>query len=220
VRAVFVGASSTSLATAQMLLRRGHEVVLVEQDRERIDAVAHEIDCGILHGDGSKPAVLREADPEHTDILYCLTDNDQANILASLVGRTLGFRRVVCKIRDPELSPVCTELGLEDVIIPAQAIGRYLAEMSQGQDPWEISAKVRGDVRLFSFVVREGQEARVQELDLPGRTRVVCVYRGEKFLLPDDETGLAAGDEVVLVTESASLEKLIERWGTPARAKR
>lgn len=216
MRAVFIGASATSLATARMLLGAGHDVVLIEKERERAEAVAQEMDCGCLHGDGSKPAVLREADPEHTDLLYCLTDNDQANILASLVGRTLGVRRVVCKIQDPELIHLCVELGLEDVIVPAQTTGRYLAQMFEGQDPWEISAKIRGDARMFSFVVKDKGRVAPAALDLPRHARVVCYYRDDRFALPDDETQLRDGDEVVLITDSKTLPRLIERWGGQA----
>jgi len=216
MRAVFIGASATALATARMLLDRGHDVVLIEKDKERVESVARELDCGCLHGDGSKPAVLREADPEHSDLLYCLTDDDQANILASLVGRTLGFRRVVCKINDPELIHLCVELGLEDVIVPAQTIGRHLAQMLEGQDPWEISAHIRGEARLFSTVVKDPAGALITSLELPGRVRVVCVYRGDQLLLPEADMRVQQGDEVVLITDSDSLPALIERWGGQA----
>lgn len=219
MRAVFVGASSSSVMTARMLLERGHEVVIIEQSKETIDALSHELDCGYLHGDGSKPAMLREADPDHTDVLYCLTDNDQANILASLVGRSLGFKRVVTKITDPEFMHVCIELGLEDTIIPSRTIGRYLAQMFEGHDPLEISAMIKDEARVFSFVARKDDERRVGELDLPSGSRVMCLYRREKFLLPDDDTRLGAGDEVVLITHSKNLETLAERWGAEAKAR-
>jgi trk system potassium uptake protein TrkA len=217
MRAVFIGASNTTQATARMLLKRGHEVVIVEHDKDKIESVSLEIDCGYLHGDGSKPAVLREADPEHADLLYCLTDNDQSNILASLVGRTLGFKRTVCKIQDPELIHLCVELGLEDVIIPADAIGRQLAGMFEGHDPWEISAKIRGEARLFSFVVDESTQGPLKALDLPDRTRVVCFYRDDRFCLPDDEARLRPGDEVLLITQGDELERLFARWGAAPR---
>lgn len=213
MRAVFVGASNTTLATAAMLLQRGHEVVIVECDKERIESVSQDLDCGYLHGDGSKPAVLREADPAHTDRLYCLTGNDQANILASLVGRTLGFKHVVCKIDDAELIHLCVELGLEDVVIPSQTIGRNLAGMFEGLDPGDLSAKIRGDARLFSFVVGEQDAGLPSDLDLPPHTRVVCFYRADRFRLPEDGTRLQTGDEVVLITQAETLEKLAARWG-------
>ena len=128
MRAVFIGAGSLAMVTAKLIRERGEEVVIIEQDKERIDALADELDCGFLHGDGSKPAMLREANPEGTDVLFALTGNDQANILASLVGRSLGFKRVVTKIDDHEFEHICKELGLEDVIVPTRTVGRFLAE--------------------------------------------------------------------------------------------
>jgi len=128
MRAVFIGAGSLAVVTAKLIRERGEEVVIIEQDKERIDALADELDCGFLHGDGSKPAMLREANPEGTDVLFALTGNDQANILASLVGRSLGFKRVVTKIDDYEFEHICKELGLEDVIVPTRTVGRFLAE--------------------------------------------------------------------------------------------
>ena len=75
------------MMTARTLVKRGHEIVIIERDKGHIDALSEELDCGYIHGDGSKPAILREADPAQTDFLFCLTDNDQSNILASLAWR-------------------------------------------------------------------------------------------------------------------------------------
>ncbi len=212
MRAVFVGASTATVATAQLLLRRGHEVVVIEKSRERIEALNGTLDCGFLHGDGGKPAILREADAEHTDVLYCLTSDDQANILASLVGRSLGFRRVITKVEDPELVHMCVELGLEDVIIPSHTIARHLGEMFEGHDPLEISACIRGDARIFSFVATEADAGPLERLELPEQTRVICLYRGEKWLLPEEGLALEADDEVILVTSASKLEALAQRW--------
>ncbi|MEJ2690601.1 MAG: NAD-binding protein, partial [Deltaproteobacteria bacterium] len=45
-----------------------------------------------MQGDGSHPNILREVNPEQTDFLFCLTNNDQDNLIASLGGRSLGFK--------------------------------------------------------------------------------------------------------------------------------
>lgn len=216
MRAVFIGASSLAVMTARLLLKRGHEVIFVERRKERIDVLAEELDCGFLHGDGSKPAILRQADPADTHILYCLTGNDQANILASLMGRSLGFSRVVTKIEDPELEHLCIELGLDDTIIPARTIGRYLADMFEGRDPLELTTMIRDVARIFSFVVREQDKGTIEKLNLPENSRVICIYRNQEFLIPEAETLLEAKDEVVIITHRQNLAKLEERW-TPQR---
>lgn len=208
MRAVFIGASTLAVTTARYLLKRGHEVVLIERDKELIQELSLELDCGFLHGDGSKPAILREADPEHTDTLFCLTGSDQANIIASLIGRSLGFKRVVTKIDDAEFEHICLELGLEDTIIPARTIGRHLADLCEGRDPLELSTMIRDEARAYSFVVRSDQAGPLAELDLPEQTRVICVYRQDRFILPQAETQLKAEDEVVLLTQRDRLEAL------------
>ena len=218
MRAVFIGATSLAVITARLLLKRGQEVVIVEQDKEVIEALSGELDCGFLHGDGSKPAILREADPAKTDVLFCLTGNDQANIIASLVGRSLGFPRIVTKIEDPEFEHICIELGLDGTIIPGRTIGRYLADMLEGQDPLELSTMIREDARIFSLVAREESAVPLRELKLPKPTRVVCLYRAGKLIIPDGDTELKVDDEVVVITDRKSLPALQEQWGMPGAA--
>ncbi|MDO8892169.1 MAG: TrkA family potassium uptake protein [Sulfurimicrobium sp.] len=213
MRAVFIGAGAIAVVTARILLKRGHEVVIIERDKARIDAFSEELDCGFIHGDGGKPAILREADPEQTDFLFCLTGNDQSNIIASLVGRSLGFKRVVTRIEDPEFEHICIELGLKDTIVPNRTIGRHLADMFAGYDPLELSAMIKDEARVFSFVVKEEQAGPIDALDLPKDCRVICCYRDGKFTLPEPGDELRADDEVVVITHSRNVPDLEERWG-------
>jgi len=212
MRIVFLGAGNLTVMTAQRLLEQGHEVVIIEKLKSRIDELTEQLDCGFLHGDGSKPAVLREASPEHTGILFCLTGNDQVNILASLVGRSLGFSRVVTKVEDPELEHICAELNLEDVIVPTRTISRYLADMVAGRDILELSSIIKHQARVFSFMVQEEKTYTMKDLDLPGRTAVICYYREGEYLLPTEDTVFEQGDEVVLITETERLQELREQF--------
>ncbi len=61
MRVVFIGASTLAILTAQTLVARDHEVVIVDKDQSVVDSLSETIDCGFLNGDGTKPAVLREA---------------------------------------------------------------------------------------------------------------------------------------------------------------
>ena len=213
MRAVFIGASSLAVMTARSLLKRGHEVIIIERDKERIKALTETLDCGVINGDGSKPAILKEADPAHTDILFCLTDDDKANILASLVGSSLGFKRVVTEIVDPELEHICLELGLEDTIIPARTISRLLADKFEGRDPLEVSTMIREEARIFSFVLPDKFDGTITSLELPEKARVVCVYREDKLIIPNGDTKLAGEDDVVVIVHRGLLPEMEKRWG-------
>lgn len=212
MRAVFIGAGSLTTMTAQQLLANAYEVIIIEKDKARIDELSAELGAGFIHGDGSKPAILREAGPSTTDFLFALSGNDQNNILTSLVGRSLGFKRVVTRIEDPSYEHICIELGLEDLIVPDYTIARYLADMCAGQNPLQLSAAIKGEARIFSFVVREEDEGTVSELKLPEDCRVVFLYRNDKFIFADAETSLQKNDEVVIISRTKALADLEARW--------
>lgn len=212
MRVVFIGASNWTVLTAKLLIEREHEVVIIEADRALIDELSDELDCSFLHGDGGSPEILREADPKGTDFLFCLTENDQVNIIAGLVGRSLGFRRVVTSIENPAYEQICQELGLDDTIVPARTISRYLADMLAGIDYVELRTVVKEEARLFPFRATSDDAGDISDLDLPSDARVVWIYRGEKFQLVDEKTRIEKDDEVVIATHSGNLETLRERW--------
>jgi trk system potassium uptake protein TrkA len=216
MRAVFIGAGELTNLTARQLLDAGYEVVIVEKEKSRIEELSSDLDAGFIHGDGSKPAILREADPAATDFLFCLTGNDQHNIITSLVGRSLGYKRVITRIEDPSYEHICIELGLTDVIVPDSTIARYLADMCAGQNPMEVSAVVKGEARIFSFVVHERDQGTLDQLNLPHGSRVIFMYRNEHLILPDADSRLQKGDEVVIISHSKVLAELEARWGPKA----
>ena len=212
MRIVFIGASRLALHTARLLLEDKHDVVFVEKNADCIKALSQELACGVIHGDGSTPAILREADPAASDFLFCLTNNDQTNIIASLVGRSLGFKHVVTRIDTPEFEHICIELGLEDTIIPSRSIARQLRTMVRGETPLSISAHIKNDAALFSFVAGETDALPVADLKLPDGCRMIIIYRNDEFILADDKTELKKGDEAVVLCHSKHIEELSKRW--------
>jgi trk system potassium uptake protein TrkA len=210
---IFIGAGSLTAATARLFIARGHQVVIVERDKERIETLAEQFDCGLVHGDGSTPAILRELGPDEADTLFCLTADDQTNIIASLVGRSLGFARVITRVENREFEHICSELGLDDTILPTGTIARYLADTAEGLDILEVTAMLKHEARMLALVVHTDKAVSLAEAGLPANCRVVCIYRHETMHLPgDDQTRLKDGDEVILITRREDATKLRAWW--------
>jgi trk system potassium uptake protein TrkA len=212
MRIAFLGAGKVSMATARRLLELGHEVVVIERNRQKIDSLSEGLDAAFIQGDGSKPSVLKELGPEQVDVLFCLTNTDQDNIIASLVARSLGFPYVVTKIEDFDLEQICAELGLEHTIIPTRTISNYLADMARGVDYLELTTMIKGAARFFSFRAGKGEAVAIEKLELPDMARVICYYRDGAFHLASDGEKLQEGDEVVILTHSKNMKELTERW--------
>jgi trk system potassium uptake protein TrkA len=96
--------------------------------------------------------------------------------------------------------------------VPDYTIARYLTDMCAGQNPLQLSAAIKGEARIFSFVVREVDEGTVDALNLPDECRVMLLYRDDEFLFADAETPIQKGDEVVIVARNKVLSQLEERW--------
>jgi trk system potassium uptake protein TrkA len=212
MRTVFIGAGQVSVETAKALVKNGHEVIIIENDKVRIEELSEEMDCSFLQGDGSYPNVLREVNPTQIDFLFCLTDSDQANLIASLVGRSLGFKRVVTSIGDPQFEDICHELGLEDTIIRSRTISRYLEDMVGGSENVELSTVIKSEARLFSLIAKEEDAGAARDLKLPAAAKVICYYRDGEFSHADEETTFRTGDEIVILTHSKNMPALQERW--------
>ena len=212
MRIVFSGANSLTVMTAKTLIKQGHEVIIIEGDKEKIDQISDELDCSFLNGDSAKPAILSQVDPKNSDILFCLTNSDQINIITSLLGRSMGFKRVITSITDTDLVQLCRELGLEDTIIPVWALSRYLDNMVRGLDTINLSTLLKEDARFFTFTAGDDDAVSVSELGLPKDAKVIYYYRDNKFHFADDDTKLRKGDEVVILTHCNNLPDFNERW--------
>lgn len=211
MRIAIVGASAAGVATARLLIEHKHDVVMIEKDKARIDELSEELDCGFLHGDGSRPRILKEAGPEDTDMLLCLSNDDQDNIISSLVGRSLGFGEVVTKISDAEFEHICAELKLDNTISATQVTARRLLDTVEGRGVVELSTVLRGDVRFFVIAVTAEEAGPASGLELPADTRVLYGYHDGKLLWPDEDLELEEGDDLVLLTNSERVGELKER---------
>jgi len=211
MRVVLIGASSLAVHTAGVLIEHGHQVLIIEKNKERIDALSEHLDCAFLHGDGSMPDLLREADPPHTDVLMCLTSHDQTNIIAGLMARNLGYERVVTVIEDADFESLCDELGLKETFIPLRKISHQLAELvEEPAAAPALDTLFKHDAVLRSLVLGEG-DYTLEALELPEGSRVAGFYREQALLFPDAQTGFEAGDELLILAREESLKALDKR---------
>ena len=209
MRIVVVGASRFGQATTRQLLDKGHEVVLVDSDRAKLEALEEELDCGMLHGDGSLPSIQREAFGDHADALVLLTNSDDVNILAAAVGKSIGFERVLPQIVRAELISVCEELGLEDMIAPHPRVARSIVRLLEDNDDAAMELRFHKGLQLVGYQVPEHLNGElVGDLDLPDSCRAIGIARGEDENLVSDDTKLNKGDKLVLLVNDSAKSDL------------
>ena len=204
-----LGASRFGVATAQHLIDEGHEVVLIDSDRARLDELADELDCGMVCGDGTLPSTLRDAYGDGSDALVALTNEDDVNILAAVVGRSVGFERVIPQIVQPELLSIVEELELDDVITPHDSLAKSIVGSLTEHSEVDTDLALHRELRLVHHIVPKALDGKtIGEIDLPEGARPVAHAGRDRENLAEEDVKLSRGDKLVFVTKKEDAEKL------------
>lgn len=209
MRIVVVGGSKFGIATVEQLIEHEHDVVLVDKDRQKLESLSERLDCGMIEGDGSSPSVLREAFSDENDVLIALTNASDDNILTALVGRSIGFGRVIPQIISPELLEVCAELDLTDTITPHVTVARSLCKALEEDSEVTEELNLNADLRLKRFEVGEKLDGTtIGDLDVPENAKAIAVIQKEKERLAAPDVTLHKGNHVLFVVSADELDAL------------
>lgn len=204
-----LGASRFGVAAAKKLIEEDHEVVLIDKNKARLDDLADGLDCAMIYGDGTLPSTLRDAYGDGSDALVALTNHDDVNILAAMVGRSIGFARVVPQIVRTELLSVVEELELTDVVTPHESLARSIVSSLTDKSDLETDIALRRELRLVSYTVTPGLSGRaISDLDLPKDARPVAHTNEESESFAERDIALKEGDHLFFVATAEAVKKL------------
>jgi len=179
------------------------KIRLIEADRKRSEFVAEELERTIvLQGDGLDRAILREAGVEDAETVVAVTDNDQVNVLASVVAKREGARHSMALINDPDYGPVSEAVGVDRFIDPrATTISTILQHIRRGRIKGVYSL-FDGAAELIDAVALETSllvNKPLREAQLPEGVMVGAVIRDGDVKMPTGDTVIKAGDRIVLM---------------------
>ena len=111
---IVVGCSRVGVTIAQLLESEGHSVVVVDRSRENLQKLGRSFSGITVVGSGFAPEVLKEAGIGRADVLFAVTDSDNANIVCAQVAKKLfNLERVFARIYDPARAATYQKMGVE-----------------------------------------------------------------------------------------------------------
>ena len=203
-RVVIVGGGNIGLYVARGLEKLGSmKIRLVESNRARAEEIAERLErTVVLVGDGLDRAVLREAGAEDAETVIAVTNNDQVNILSSVVAKREGARRALALINDPDYGPICDAVGIDRYVDPrATTISTILQHIRRGRIKGVFSL-ADGEAELVDAIALETSPLvgkPLAEANLPEGVIIGAVYRDGKVTMPDSRTVVRPDDRIVLM---------------------
>jgi trk system potassium uptake protein len=213
-RIVIAGGGNIGLYVARALEQRQSrtKVKIIEHTRERAVAIADELRrTVVLHGSALDQKLLLEADIQHTDLMVALTNNDQVNILSSVMAKRLGCRSNLVLINDPSYHDFTKTLGIDAHVNPrAVTISRVLQHVRRGRIR-AVHSIQRGAAEVIEAEALEtsplvGQPLR--ELELPEGVRIGAIYRDGEMIKPSGTVRIKPKDRVVMFALEGAVKQV------------
>ncbi len=216
-RVVLVGFNETSIKLSQSLVRKEIEVRLIENNSELALVAAGELDSVlVLQGDVTDDDILEQAGVADADYLIALTDDDEENVLISLLAKEKGVAKVIALIQKNHYRSVIQKIGIDTVINPRSAMVDEVIRLIHRKDLLEISILEGGQGRMMEFVVNQKTrlvDKPLSKVKLPKQILIGAIVRGDDLIIPKGDTKLKVGDHVVIFSTMSVFTEVKKLFG-------
>ncbi len=216
-RIMVAGGGNIGLRLARAL-EGSYSVRLVEHNKRRCEMLAAKVEHAlVLNGDATDEELLEEENIAEMDLFIAVTNDDENNIMSSLLAKRMGARRVVALINRRSYVDLVQRAQIDIAISPAQAtIGKLLAHVRRG-DVVAVHSLRRGAAEALEAVVHGDRDScrvtdrRIEEIELPPGTTIGAIVRGEEVLMAHHDTRIAAGDHVIVFVTDKKIVPRVEK---------
>jgi trk system potassium uptake protein TrkA len=205
MRVVIAGAGNVGMFLASDLSAKRHQVIVVDQRKETLEQAKTRVPWATyLHGDSCEPWVLEAAEAARADVVISATGDDEDNLVISLLAKQeFAVPRVIARVNHPKNEWLFTETWGVDVAMSQAHVMASLAEeaVSVG-DLVKLFRMEQGRVNLVELTLPKDSPVvgkHVYDLRLPHDCALVAIIRDGHVIIPEPETPLAAGDEVLAI---------------------
>lgn len=213
-RIIILGAGNIGMYVAKELEQK-HSMVrvkIIEYRKERAEAAADQLNRTIvMHGDALDLDILREANIDEAETIVAVTDDDEVNILASVLAKQGGCQSAVALINNPGYGPLMRSLGIDVFIDPrATTVSKILQHVRRG--------RIRGLYSLYNGTAEvleaEALETAtligkpLNEAGIPRGIMIGAIVRGGEVIIPRGNTVIRTGDRVVILALAEMVKKV------------
>ncbi len=208
---MIIGGGNIGFRLAKFLENNSFNIKLLEKNRDLCLELSEKLESTIvINGDGTDQNILNEENVKDMDLVVTLTEDDETNILSSLLVQKLGAAMTITRINKPEYTPLVRTIGLKHVVSPRlAAVNTILNQIRKGSI---ISAvAIREDVDVMEAFINNGQDVankRIMDLRLPQGVLILAVLRDNEIILPSGDTVLRSGDRITVLSSRKCIDAL------------
>ena len=209
MKIIIAGAYAIGSHLAKLLSRNNHDIVLIDEDEERLNNISSDYDLMTIHASPSSVKALKEAGIENAGLYIAVTLDENLNMNSCILAKALGAEKTVAKISnnefmDTELKDFFAKLGIDSLIYPENLAAIDInngLKMSWVRQRWDVHNSA---LIMLGIKLRETCEILIEPLkDLckpETPYHVVAIKRGNETIIPRGDDELKIYDLVYFMT--------------------
>ena len=186
-------------------LENDYQLKIIERNPQRCAYLSEHLNRAIiLNGESSDRELLLEESIEDTDVFVALTNDDEANIMSSMLAKRLGARKVMTLINNPAYVELLQGSDIDIAISPQQVtIGSLLTHVRRG-DVVAVHSLRRGAAEALEAIAHGDEQSskvvgrKIGEIELPQGTTIGAIIRDEDVVMARDSVVVQSGDHLIL----------------------
>ncbi len=209
-----IGGGSVGFLLASKLEQAGLKVKLIEHDRKRCDFLAdHLTKSLILHGDGTDLELLENELLGQVDVAITVTNNDEKNLLCSLLIKELGCQRIITRVENPRNITLFERVGIDVVVSPRQSALTELLNRVQARNVNILALVEGGQGEVLRLTLPKNfADTRVMDFRFQAQAIIGILRRGRHIIIPHGKTIIQAGDMLKIFTRAEDAEVIKEQF--------
>jgi trk system potassium uptake protein TrkA len=222
---IIVGAGKVGYQLTKLLLSQGHEVMLIENERNKYSSLVDELGDSILYGDGSTMETLTEAGANRADAIVAVTGRDEDNLVICQLSKMMFFGpRTIARVNNPRNEETFWSLGIDATVSATSLINAIIQEQVKAHDVLIPLLAIRGgDVEIVQTSLSPSSPVvnkKIMDLVLPKGTLFISIIRGEEVIIPSGDTDLREDDQILVLVRKVYEAALREMLLAPATDRR
>jgi trk system potassium uptake protein len=205
---IIIGCGAIGKSLVNHLIGEGHELVIIESDEERSKHLAESLDAIILHGDGSRTEVLKDAGVERADAVAVLTEDDNTNLTICQILKKFKVPKIVARVNEPDKKDLYIGLEITAAIsIVSAAVSQIKNALTKEKGRSMISiAGGNAEVVELKLTNEKLDGKKVKDIGLPYGALIGVVYRKGEVIIATDETILKKDDVLTVITKTEVIQ--------------
>ncbi|MCP4589495.1 MAG: Trk system potassium transporter TrkA [bacterium] len=214
MKILIAGAGQVGRHAAEVLGEAGHSVTVMDIAPGVLRSLDDTVDLKSYQGNCAQAEKLIEAGVNDSDLFIAATSDDATNLFSSSLAKGVGAKRCLARVHHSTYFSqrgldYKKHLGVDDLLCPQFITAQVIARTLRNPGATALENFADGAIQMHKFPVHDHAPAvgkALPALNLPGRTRIVAITRGDQTSIPDRETIIQADDVVTLIGGSDSIE--------------